>query len=142
MMELKPNTASYVRVSYFQWLKGDVPAALQTARLAIEASRDPAHPEPREGITAERVLAAEKVPKRYADAYDAAREIPEVLDGLYCHCDCAERDGLRSLLECFYGTMPQSCRVCLNEARLARRLHGQGRSLDEIRRAVDDEYRD
>ena len=109
---------------------------------ARRARRVPVPPEPRPGITAERVLAAEKVPKKYADAYDAARELPEVLDGLYCHCDCAERDGLRSLLECYYGTMPQSCRVCLNEARMARRLHDQGRTLDEIRRAVDDEYRD
>jgi len=119
-------------------------AALALPRLAYAragARRGPiVHPEPRDGITAERVLAADKVPVQYMDAYDAAREIPQVLDGLYCHCDCAERDGLRSLLECYYATMPQSCRVCLREARLARRLHEEGRTLAEIRRAVDAEY--
>lgn len=117
-------------------------AAFPRAALARRPRRTVVHPEPRPGISADRVLAAEKVPRKYLDAYDAARELPEVLDGLYCHCDCAERDGLRSLLECYYGTMPQSCRVCLNEARIARRLHAEGHALADIRRAIDEEYPD
>ena len=117
-------------------------AAFPRDALGARRRRTAVHPEPRPGITGERVLAAEKVPGKHRDAYDVARELPDVLDGLYCHCDCAERDGLRSLLECYYGAMPQSCRVCLNEARMAKRLHDEGRSLAEIRRAIDDEYRD
>lgn len=98
------------------------------------------HPEPRPGITADAVLPDEAVPKRSKEAYRVAREIPGVLDGLYCHCDCAERDGLRSLLGCFEGKMATTCGICRGEAVLAGKLHAQGKTLDEIRAAIDEEY--
>jgi tetratricopeptide (TPR) repeat protein len=47
MVDFKPNLASYVRISWFQWLRGDLPAALGSAKLAIEAHADPGQPEPR-----------------------------------------------------------------------------------------------
>jgi tetratricopeptide (TPR) repeat protein len=47
MMDLKPNLASYSRVSYFQWLAGNTGAALESARLAIDAGGDPQNAEPR-----------------------------------------------------------------------------------------------
>ena len=100
------------------------------------------HPDPRPGITAERVLPAADVPKAARRAYEAARQIPEILDGLYCHCGCAKRDGLRSLLSCFETRMPFTCGYCREEAELALRLHREGRSLAEIRRAVDRELGD
>lgn len=99
------------------------------------------HPEPRPGITAVNVLPDSAVKlDRHKDAYQAAREIPEILDGIYCHCDCEKNRELRSLLSCFESDMPQSCGICLGEARLARRLHREGRSLAEIRVAIDRQY--
>jgi tetratricopeptide (TPR) repeat protein len=47
MMDLKPNLGSYSRVSYFQWLAGNTRAAIESARLAIDAAGDPQSPEPR-----------------------------------------------------------------------------------------------
>lgn len=47
MGQLKPNLPSYSRASYLQWLRGDVKAAKESARLAIDAGRDPREPEPR-----------------------------------------------------------------------------------------------
>jgi tetratricopeptide (TPR) repeat protein len=47
MMDLKPNLASYSRVSYFQWLAGNTRAALESARLAIDAGGDPQNTEAR-----------------------------------------------------------------------------------------------
>jgi tetratricopeptide (TPR) repeat protein len=47
MVQLKPNLPSYSRVSYLQWLRGDVKAAKESARLAIDSGRDPREPEPR-----------------------------------------------------------------------------------------------
>ncbi|MGZ8413818.1 MAG: PCYCGC motif-containing (lipo)protein [Gemmatirosa sp.] len=102
--------------------------------------RDVKHPDPRPGVTAERVLAEADVPEKYRDAYRAAREYPQVLDGIFCHCDCEAHRGLRSLLSCYESTMPQSCGICVGEARLARRLHERGKSLVEIRAAVDESY--
>ena len=47
LLELKPNLASYTRAAFFQWLRGDLPEALKSSKFAIEASNDPAKPEPR-----------------------------------------------------------------------------------------------
>lgn len=47
MMDLKPNLPSYSRAAHFFWLRGDPKAALETARLAIDAGSDSRDPEPR-----------------------------------------------------------------------------------------------
>jgi len=36
-------------------------------------------------------------------AYAIAREIPEVLDRLYCYCRCRENSGHANLLSCYVG---------------------------------------
>lgn len=95
------------------------------------------HPTPRPGITASAVLDPSRVPKRSREAYEAAKAVPEVLDGLYCHCHCAEHRGMRSLLSCLETEMPLTCRICKGEARLAYRSARQGKTLDAIRAAVD-----
>jgi len=107
---------------------------------AAHWSTETTHPDPRPGVTGERVLPAADVPEKYQNAYRAAREIPHILDGLHCYCDCAAHRGKRSLLSCFESAMPQSCGICLGEARLARRLDGRGQTLAEIRVAVDRSY--
>jgi hypothetical protein len=100
------------------------------------------HPEPRAGITAANVLPPGRVPPGARRAYEAARTIPQVLDGLYCHChcDCARRDGLRSLLGCFETEMPTTCGICTGEAELALELHRRGRTLDEVRDEIDTRF--
>jgi hypothetical protein len=91
-------------------------------------------------VTAARVLPD----ARLADAPEArpafaeARRIPQVLDGIRCHCGCAELPDHRSLLSCFEGdAMAMDCTVCQGQARLAYRLHREGRTLGEIRASVD-----
>ncbi|HEX2080050.1 MAG TPA: PCYCGC motif-containing (lipo)protein [Longimicrobium sp.] len=98
------------------------------------------HPAPRQGITAERVLPPERVPERAREVYAMAAQIPRVLDGIYCHCDCHARDGLRSLLECFENEMAGTCGICQAQARLVHELHEAGKRLNQIRKAVDAEY--
>jgi len=107
---------------------------------AQAVEKDGRHPAPRVGITAERVLPADSVAERGREVYTMAARIAGMLDGLYCHCDCHERDGLRSLLECFENAMASTCGICLGEARKAFEMHERGKSLDEIRQAVDDAY--
>ena len=102
------------------------------------------HPEPRPGIDASHVCPAETVrqhPKSVA-AFDEARTIPEILDGIRCQCGCADQEGMRSLLSCYEGdeAMALHCNICRGEARLAYRMKGKGRSLDQIRAAVDARY--
>ena len=122
------------------WLIAGV--ALASIAAVVVLARPAAgarHPEPRPGITAADVLP----PSTYAGydqivrAYEAAQQVPQVLDGLYCHCRCRENFDHRSLLSCFQSEHGASCDICQGEARLAAELYRQGRTLDEIRRAVD-----
>jgi hypothetical protein len=107
---------------------------------AAPAAKRVRHPAPRPGITAQNVLPADSVREQSREVYTMAARIPSVLDGLYCHCDCHERDGLRSLLECFHSEMASTCGICSGQARLAYDLHEQAKSLRQIRKAVDAQY--
>jgi hypothetical protein len=100
------------------------------------------HPAPREGITGQGVLSGEVVPSRARDAYTIAARIPSILDALYCHCECHEVRGRRSLLECFEDRMAANCGICQGQARMASEMHADGKSLEQIRKAIDDRYGD
>jgi Protein of unknown function with PCYCGC motif len=104
------------------------------------SSKRTPHPTPRPGITADRVLSPDSVPERSSEVYTMAARIPGLLDGLYCHCDCHERDGKRSLLECFEDAMGSTCGICSGQARLAYEMSQQGKSLRDIRKAIDAQY--
>jgi hypothetical protein len=98
------------------------------------------HPDPRPGITAERVIAADKLQGERAvvrEAYEAARQSPEIFDGLYCVCDCKDSMGHRSLLECFESLQPTGCSACQDEGRAAAKLIKEGKSLADIRAEFD-----
>lgn len=100
----------------------------------------PEHPAPRPGIDATRVLKAEELQGHpdVIDAYDGVRRIPGIIDGIRCHCGCATLPGYYSLLTCYEsGGMAMMCEICQGQGRLAWRLHEAGRSLDQIRRAID-----
>lgn len=98
------------------------------------------HPVPRPGITGANVLRGEIVPSRAREVYTIAARIPSVLDGLYCHCDCHDRDQRRSLLSCFEDDMATTCGICQGQVRMAGEMHAQGKSLDEIRAALDQRW--
>ena len=74
--------------------------------------------------------------------FDLVRQIPEVVDGIRCQCGCAASEGFYSLLTCYEGenAMAKMCHVCQGEGKLAVRLHKEGKSLDEIRVAIDAKF--
>lgn len=105
--------------------------------------RNVIHPEPRPGITAARVLPNEKLSDHpdAVTAFEQVRQIPQIVDGIGCHCGCASRKGFYSLLSCYEGEgMAMMCEVCQGQGRLAFRLHNAGKTLDQIRAAVDARY--
>jgi hypothetical protein len=119
-------------------------APVRAVALPLASGSPGPHPDPRPGIDASRMTSDKLVrghPSAVA-AFDEARTIPEVLDGIRCQCGCADADGMRSLLTCYEGdtAMALDCIVCRGEARLAYRLHRDGRSLDEIRASIDARY--
>jgi hypothetical protein len=114
-------------------------------RLPVGAARLAKHPEPRPGITADKIPAvAELSHQKAGRAFDQVRQIPQIVDGIRCHCGCADNPDYYSLLSCFEGkeAMAQHCAVCQGQGRMAFRLSRDGKTLDEIRAAIDQEYGD
>jgi hypothetical protein len=109
------------------------------------AMRSPGpHPTPRPGITAAKVVTSDKLDgnANLIAVFDGVRGIPEVIDGIRCQCGCAASEGFYSLLTCYEGdnAMAKMCHVCQGEGKLAVRLHKEGKSLDEIRVAIDAKF--
>jgi len=108
-------------------------------RHVLSRSHGP-HPEPRKGYTAAKVLTADQIDdKDLVPLFDGVRAIPQVVDGIRCHCGCADEPDKYSLLSCYEGTeaMALWCPICEGQGRLTIRLHKSGKTLDEIRKAVD-----
>ena len=103
-----------------------------------------AHPTPRPGVTGARILAAAKLAgtPRLIPLFDSIRAIPQIADGIGCHCGCADDPKYYSLLTCYEGpdAMARDCTICQGQGRLVVRLHGEGRSLDQIRAGVDAKF--
>lgn len=105
--------------------------------------RDPGHPTPRPGITAAKVLPDSELADYPSSksAFEAVRGMPQIADGIRCHCGCADIPGFYSLLSCYEGAgMARACDICQGQGRLAARLFKSGKTLDEIRAAVDARY--
>lgn len=101
------------------------------------------HPEPRPGITGARVLTAEQLATTpdLVPLFDKVRELPQIMDGIRCHCQCTDPPTFYSLLSCYEGEgMSRFCDICQGQASLAHRLHHAGESLDSIRAAIDARY--
>lgn len=64
--------------------------AFDRSVLRVGPTEPAKHPDPRPGITAEKVLRAddlgERPRKSVTEAYEAARQFPEVFDGIACDC--------------------------------------------------------
>lgn len=118
-------------------------AASPLRAAARRPGRDPGNPTPRPGITAAKVL-PDSALVEYPDAksaFEAVRQIPQIVDGIRCNCGCADLPGFYSLLSCFEEAgMARMCEICQGQGRLASRLFKAGKSLDEIRAAVHARY--
>lgn len=69
-------------------------------------------------------------------AYQAAKEIPEVLAQLPCYCHCDRSHGHKSLHSCFQSEHGENCGICIGEAIMAHNLQKRGVSATEIRKQI------
>jgi hypothetical protein len=121
-----------------------LPRERALAYVATRRRADIPHPAPRPGITAANIVPREMLnaPAKVLDTFDAVRAIPQIVDGIRCNCGCAGQPNYYSLLTCYEGksAMALSCGVCQAQGTLAARLHAEGKTLDEIRSAVDAKF--
>jgi hypothetical protein len=73
-------------------------------------------------------------------AYQIAQDTPELLDHLYCYCECDKHSGHRSLLSCYTDTHAANCNVCVNEALDGAKMMNDGMEMKDIRREIDRKY--
>jgi hypothetical protein len=87
------------------------------------------------------------LPDAWSAAYRFALERPDVLQWLPCYCGCGGM-GHRSNLDCFFQQREAPgnftfeehgsyCDICVETANLAKRMVREGRTISEIRAAVD-----
>ncbi len=74
-------------------------------------------------------------------AYTAAHEEPELLAQLPCYCYCDRGMGHKSLHSCFEDQHASVCDICMREAQTAVRLKKQGKSVEDIRAQIINEFK-
>ena len=83
-------------------------------------------------------------PSRYrgrtASAYGVAIKYKDVLDYMFCYCNCKQSIGHKSLLSCFTDDHAANCGICQDQAFYAAELAAKGADLAEVRMAVDKKF--
>ena len=73
-------------------------------------------------------------------AYEAAKEVPEVLAKLPCFCGCMQNFGHKNNLDCFHDTHGVECTTCQGIALDARQMHKNGYSIERILENIKEKY--
>ena len=73
-------------------------------------------------------------------AYQAAKEIPQILAQLPCYCHCDRSESHKSLHSCFESEHGENCGICIGEALMAYNLDKQGVHVGQIRKQIIGAY--
>lgn len=77
----------------------------------------------------------------HRELYAIAREIPAILNRLYCWCGCIKQGRHRSALACYEDRSATGCGVCQETARIAwKQVQAGVRDPARIQRAIDLEW--
>ncbi|MGD2270666.1 MAG: CYCXC family (seleno)protein [Desulfobacterales bacterium] len=77
---------------------------------------------------------------KIARAYQVARDHRELLDSLYCYCNCKKHFGHKSLLTCYVDTHAVNCSICLDQAFYASSRYRKVGDIVAVRTAVDKRF--
>jgi len=75
-----------------------------------------------------------------AQAYHIAKKNRDLLDSIYCFCNCKKNNGHKSLLSCFVDKHAANCGICQDQAFYANSLYQKGDDIVSIRNAVDKKF--
>jgi hypothetical protein len=73
-------------------------------------------------------------------AYQAARDVPEVLEHLPCYCGCFGSAGHRNNLDCFKDSHGTGCSLCRSIALEGQRQAKLGTPIPQIKRIIDERW--
>lgn len=75
-----------------------------------------------------------------AKAYNLARKNRELLDSIYCYCNCKKNFGHKSLLSCYVDKHAAGCKICMDQAFYADSRFKEGMDIAQVRFAVDKKF--
>ena len=73
-------------------------------------------------------------------AYQAAKDIPDVLEQLPCFCGCMMNLDHKNNLFCFKDQHGSICDICQDIALDARKMHDQGLAIAQIQQTIRTKY--
>ncbi len=115
-----------------------VPTEQQSPHLAAQI---PAHFATAPSIDSLAItLPPEKFVGKAREAYQAVREIPQIIAQLPCYCHCDRSLGHKSLHSCFEDDHAASCATCIGEALVAYQLQKKGVPAARIREQIVAQY--
>src|SRR4029079_18120595 len=85
-------------------------------------------------------LSPELYSGRARAAYQAAKDVPEVLAQLPCYCGCKDGLGHKSNLYCFADEQGSICDLCQTIALEGQEMHRKGMPTSEIREKIRAAY--
>jgi hypothetical protein len=91
-------------------------------------------------VLAKEVINPEKFSGPVATGYRAAQKSKEICVKLFCYCGCDLTDEHTSLLDCFTCMHGVDCPICQEEAIIAHHMKGQGKTLGQIQRTIDEKF--
>lgn len=74
------------------------------------------------------------------EAYQVAKDIPDVLKELPCFCGCMRTHGHKNNLFCFMDEHGSACEICEDVALDAKRMHNNGATVKEIQDNIKNKY--
>lgn len=77
---------------------------------------------------------------RTRTAYEAAKEVPQVLAQLPCYCGCMSSPGHKNNLDCFHDEHGVECAMCQSIALDARDMWNDGWDIERIRQSIKGRY--
>lgn len=116
---------------------GNPPATNKNATTTSASTIQKADAESDSKALAARVLMRPDFIGRNKICYTIAKQIPEILQQLFCHCGCDYTDQHATLLDCYTCDHTIDCWECKGEAMMAFKMHRKGASVAEIQKAVD-----
>ncbi len=75
-----------------------------------------------------------------AKAYQLAKDNRELLDSMFCYCNCKKIYGHKSLLSCYVDNHAEKCEICRDQTFYAYSQYQQRKDIVQVRKAVDKKF--
>jgi len=86
------------------------------------------------------ILSPARFVGKTAAAYKIAKDNRDLIDSMFCYCNCKKNIGHKSLLSCFADTHAVSCSICQDQAFYASSRYKKGDDITRVRAAVDKRF--